>query len=184
MGKIMRVNMSELKAHIEEIPKEYQGLGGRGLTSAIISREVLPLTDPVSPENKLIFSAGILAATTVPNNSRSSVGAKSPLTNTIKEANPGGAAAQKLAKLGLQAVVVEGRAKELTSLKIDRNGVTFISATSYKELGNYGVIDRLRKEFGNNIAIISIGPAGEWGLKIASVMVTTPDFYPRVAARG
>ena len=184
MGKIMRVNMAELKANIEEIPKEYQGLGGRGLTSGIINREVPPLTDPVGAENKLIFSPGILAGTTVPNNSRLSAGAKSPLTNTIKEANSGGAAAQKLARLGLQGIVIEGRAKELTSLKIDKNGVTFIPAASYKELGNYGVIERLKKEFGNNIAVISIGPAGEWRLKAASVIVTTPDFYPRVAARG
>jgi aldehyde:ferredoxin oxidoreductase len=184
MAKILRVDMSESKPNIEELPKEYQGLGGRGLTSAIISREVPPAADPLGKQNKLILSAGILAATTVPNNSRLSVGAKSPLTNTIKESNSGGAAAQKLARLGLQAIVIEGRAKELTSLKIDKNGVTFIPATSYKEIGNYGVIERLKKEFGNKVAVISIGPAGEWGLKIASVIVTTPDFYPRVAARG
>ena len=42
MGNLMRVNMSELKVSIEEMPKEYQGLGGRGLTSGIISREVPP----------------------------------------------------------------------------------------------------------------------------------------------
>ena len=184
MAKIIRVNMSELKASIEEIPKEYQALGGRGLTSGMIGREVPPASDPLGKENKLIFSAGILAATTVPNNSRLSVGAKSPLTNTIKEANSGGAAAQKLARLGLQAIVIEGRTKELTSLKVDKNGVAFLPASSYKELGNYGVIERLKKEFGNNIAVISIGPAGEWELKTASVTVTTPDFYPRLAARG
>lgn len=184
MGKIIRVNMSELKVNIEETPKEYQASGGRGLTSQIISREVNPKADPLGIENKLIFSAGILAGTSVPNNGRLSVGAKSPLTNTIKEANSGGAAAQKLARLGFQAVVIEGRAKELTSLKIDKNGVTFIPAASYKELGNYGIIERLKQEFGNKIGVISIGPAGEWGLKVASVIVTTPDFYPRVAARG
>jgi aldehyde:ferredoxin oxidoreductase len=184
MGKIMRVDMSELKVVVQEIPKEYHALGGRGLTSYIISREVPPLADPLGMDNKLIFSPGILAGTNVPNSGRLSVGAKSPLTNTIKEANSGGAAAQKLAKLGFQAVVIEGCAKELTSLKIDKNGVTFIPAASYKELGNYGAIERLRKEFGNNIAIILIGPAGEWKLKAASVAVTTPDFHIRVAARG
>jgi len=89
MGKIMRVSMSELKVNIEETPTEYQGLGGRGLTSQIISREVNPMADPLGIENKLIFSAGILAGTTVPNSGRLSVGAKSPLTNTIKEANSG-----------------------------------------------------------------------------------------------
>jgi aldehyde:ferredoxin oxidoreductase len=185
MGKIMRVNMSELKISIEETPKEYQGLGGRGLTSQIISREVNPKADPLEIENKLIFSPGILAGTAVPNSGRLSVGAKSPLTNTIKEANSGGAAAQKLARLGLQAVVIEGRAKELTSLKIDKNGATFIPTNLlYKDLGNYKLIEGLRKEFGDKIAIISIGPAGEMKLKAASVAVTTPDFHIRVAARG
>jgi aldehyde:ferredoxin oxidoreductase len=184
MAKILRVNMSKLKANLEDLPKEYQGLGGRALTSAIICKEVPPLADPLGTENKLIFSAGILAGTSVPNSGRLSVGGKSPLTNTIKEANSGGAAAQKLVQLGFQAVVIEGSAKELTSLKIDKNGVSFVPAASYRDLGNYGVIERLRKEFGNHIAVISIGPAGEWKLKAASVAVTTPDFHIRVAARG
>lgn len=184
MGKIMRVNLSDLKVTVEEVPKEYQGLGGRGLTSHIIGREVSPLADPLGTENKLIFSAGILAGTTVPSSGRLSVGAKSPLTNTIKEANAGGAAAQKLAKLGLQAVVIGGRAKELTSLKIDKNGATFIPASSAIGVGNYELIERMRKDHGNNISVISIGSAGELKLKAASVVVTTPDFHIRVAARG
>ena len=86
-----------------------------------------PKADPLGAENKLIFSAGILAGTTVPNTGRLSVGAKSPLTNGIKEANAGGSAAQKIARLGFQAVVIEGHAKELTLLKIDKNGATFTS---------------------------------------------------------
>jgi aldehyde:ferredoxin oxidoreductase len=184
MTKILRINMSESKVAIEEPSTEYRGLGGRGLTSKIVSMEVPPKTDPLGKENKLVFAAGILAGTTVPNNGRLSVGAKSPLTNTIKEANSGGAAAQKLAKLGIQAVVIEGCARELTALKIDKNGLSFVPAASYRGLGNYEVIERLRKEFGNNIVVISIGPVGEWKLKAASVAVTTPDFHIRVAARG
>jgi aldehyde:ferredoxin oxidoreductase len=185
MAKILRVNLSDLKANIEDLPKGYEGLGGRALTSTLVSKEVPPLADPLGPENRLIFSAGILAGTNAPNNGRLSVGAKSPLTNTIKEANSGGAVAQKLVRLGVQAVVIEGSAKELTSLKIDKEGVSFVPATSgYKSLGNYQTIERIRKEFGNNTGVISIGPAGEWKLKAASVAVTTPDFHIRVAARG
>ena len=184
MAKILRVNLSELKANIEDLPKGYEGLGGRALTSGMISKEVPPLADPLGPENKLIFSPGILAGTPVPNNGRLSVGGKSPLTKTIKEANSGGAAAQKLVRLGLQAVAIEGSAKELTSLKIDKNGVSFVPALSYRNLGNYEVIERLRKEFGSHISVISIGPVGEWKLKAGSVAVTTPDFHIRVAARG
>src|SRR4030066_838994 len=130
-----------MKGVIEDVPKEYRGLGGRGLSSHIVGREVPPKAAPLGPENKLIFSAGILAGTAVPNTGRLSVGAKSPLTNGIKEANTGGSAAQKIARLGFQAVVIEGCAKELTLLKIDKNRVTFIPAASYKEFGNYGVIE-------------------------------------------
>ena len=184
MGKLMRVNLSELKVRVEDMPGESRGLGGRGLTSHIIGREVPPMADPLGPENKLIFSAGILGGTTVPSSGRFSVGAKSPLTNAIKEANSGGAAAQKLARLGLQAVVVEGQAKELTSLKIDKKGATFIPASSAKGVGNYGLIERMRKEHGGNVSIISIGPGGELKLKAASVAITSPDFHIRVAARG
>src|SRR4030042_4327230 len=146
MGKIMRINMSESKFIREEIPTDYQGLGGRGLTSYIVSREASPLADPLGPENKLIFSAGILASTLIPNNGRLSVGAKSPLTNTIKEANSGGAVAQKLVRLGLQAVVIEGIANEITSLRIDKDGVRFVPAASYRNLGNYETIESIRTE--------------------------------------
>jgi len=182
--KIMRIDLSKLKIKIEEMPKEYQGLGGRGLSSHIIGKEVPPKADPIGLENKLIFSAGILAGTTVPNTGRLSVGAKSPLTNGVKEANAGGSAAHKIARLGFQAVVIEGRAKEPTLVKIDKNGATFSPASSLKGVGNYELIERMRKEHGNKISIVSIGPAGEMKLKAASVMVTTPDFHIRVAARG
>jgi aldehyde:ferredoxin oxidoreductase len=184
MGKIMRINLSELKIKVEDMPKGYQGLGGRGLSSQIVGREVPPMADPLGPENKLIFSAGILAGTAAPNTGRLSVGAKSPLTNGIKEANAGGSAAQKIARLGFQAVVIEGRAKDLTLLRIDKNGATFIPASSLKGVGNYELIERMKKEYGNKISSMSIGPAGEMRLKAASVMVTTPDFHIRVAARG
>ena len=184
MGRLMRINLSESKVAVEDLSKEYRGLGGRGLSSQIVGREVPPKADPLGPENKLIFSAGILAGTAVPNTGRLSVGAKSPLTNGVKEANAGGSAAQKIARLGLQAVVIEGRAKELTLLRIDKNGATFIPASSLKGVGNYELIERMKKEHGNKISIVSIGPAGEMRLKAASVMVTTPDFHIRVAARG
>jgi len=184
MAKILRVNLSDLKTNIEDLPKGYEGLGGRALTSAIVSKEVPPLADPLGPENKLIFSAGILAGTSAPNNGRLSVGGKSPLTHTIKEANSGGSVAQKLVRLGFQAVVIEGVAKELTILKISQEGVSYVPAASSRSLGNYEAIERIRKEFGNNVGVISIGPAGESKLKAAAVAVTTPDFHIRVAARG
>jgi len=65
---------------VEDVPQEYLGLGGRGLTSIMINAEVPPTCDPLGPENKLIFAPGVLSGTTLVNTSRLSVGAKSPLT--------------------------------------------------------------------------------------------------------
>ncbi len=184
MKKLLRIDLSSKQYRYEDAPPVYANLGGRGLTSKIVSEEVSPATDPLGMANKLVLAPGILAATPAPNNSRLSVGGKSPLTGTIKEANSGGAAAQKFARLGIQGVVIEGVAPVLSMVKITKDGVTFIPAEEFNGMGNYGVIEKLKAEHGAAISIVSIGPAGEKLLKTASVSVTSPDFKIRMAARG
>ncbi|MGA3174439.1 MAG: aldehyde ferredoxin oxidoreductase C-terminal domain-containing protein [Syntrophorhabdales bacterium] len=184
MEKILRLDMARERASVEETPAAYRSLGGRGLTSRVVSNEVPATTDPLGPLNKLVFAPGILGGTSVPNSGRLSVGAKSPLTGGIKEANAGGAAAQKIARLGFRAIVIEGAAKGLTIVKIDRNGVHFVPASAESGAGNYEMAENMRRRHGDKISVISIGPAGERKLKAASVMVTSPDFHLRAAARG
>ena len=161
MLKLLRIDLNKKSYVFEKLSPEYVKLGGRALSSNIINKEVPPTADALDPKNKLIFAAGILAGTSFPNSGRLSVGAKSPLTGGIKEANAGGNAAQKLPKLGIQAIVLEGRADQLTTLKIDSNGVSFTDAGPIKGLGNYQTIKNLKQEHGDKISIISIGPAGE-----------------------
>ena len=55
MYRIIRVNMSDLSIKTGEIPEEYQGLGGRGMTSAIVSKEVEPTANAIGPNNKLVI---------------------------------------------------------------------------------------------------------------------------------
>jgi aldehyde:ferredoxin oxidoreductase len=56
--KFIRVNMTDQSIRVEDVPEQYQGLGGRGLTSIMINAEVPPLCDPLGPDNKLIYRAG------------------------------------------------------------------------------------------------------------------------------
>jgi aldehyde:ferredoxin oxidoreductase len=184
MRKLLRIDLSNNQYRFEDVPTVYANLGGRGLTSKIVSEEVAGKADPLGKENKLVFAAGILAGTAAPNNSRLSVGAKSPLTGGIKEANSGGAAGQKLARLGIQGIVVEGAAKGLSMVKVDKDGVTFIPADTFKGMGNYELIDGLKTKYGEGAAFVTMGPAGEKLFKTASVAVTSPDFKIRMAARG
>lgn len=182
--KLLRINLTNKQFKYEDMLAVYANLGGRGLTSKIVSEEVPATSDPLGPENKLVLAAGILAGTSAPNSGRLSIGAKSPLTNGIKESNAGGAAAQKLAKLGLQAIVVEGISEELCRLKIAKDKVTFVLNEDLNGMGNYALIEKLKAVDGEDVAIISIGPAGESRAKAASIAVTSPDFHIRMAGRG
>jgi len=189
MDKILRINMSaEGGPKTSEEPLgDYAGMGGRGLTSAIISKEVDPLCHPLGANNKLVIAPGLLSGTTAAVSGRISVGCKSPLTGTIKEANAGGQASQVLARLGYAAIVLEGKPKEDTLYKvfINKDGVQVIPDNSLRMLLNYDLIEKIKGEYGDKIACISIGPAGEMKMSAASVACTDMELRPtRHAARG
>ena len=124
--KFLRVDMSREAARFEEVGQPYLGLGGRGLTSTIINAEVPPRADPLGLENKLIFAPGILSGTSLVNTSRTSVGAKSPLTGTIKESNAGGTISAALGRLGIAAIVIEGQVKASRNTQIAMAGLDCI----------------------------------------------------------
>jgi len=81
-GKILRVNLTKNKIAKEEISEEILRfyIGGKGLGAKILYDELKPNVDPLSPENKLIFSVGPVNGTNIPLSSRYCVTFKSPLT--------------------------------------------------------------------------------------------------------
>ncbi len=185
--RILRVNMSNLKVSFEDIAEEWKILGGRGLSAEILSREVPPDTDPLGPEAKLIIACGPLAGTLAPSCGRISVGGKSPLTLGIKEANAGGPAAQKMDRLGIRAIIVEGTAEEgnLHLLKISKDGASLAGADEYKVMMNYAVVEALLNKYSTKAAVIITGIAGERKLKGAAVSFSDKDGRcSRHAGRG
>ena len=189
MDKILRINMSapgKPKIKIDSMG-DYAGLGGRGLTSAIVAKEVPPMCHPLGADNKLVIAPGILSGTAAAMSGRISVGCKSPLTGGIKEANSGGQGAQVLARLGYAAIVIEGKPEKKTLYKIfvNKDGVDIAEDDSLRMLGNYDTVDRMKAEFGDKIACVSIGQAGEMMLGAASVAFTDMELRPcRHAGRG
>jgi aldehyde:ferredoxin oxidoreductase len=184
--KIYRVNMSTLTAVAEAVPQKWKDLGGRGLISTIISKEVKPTCHPLGKYNKLIFSPGLLSGTLCPNSGRLSCGAVSPLTNGIKESNAGGSAAQCFAKLGIKALVIEGLPQKNTfySLHVSTDGIKILEENELVGKGNYAVIEILLKKYGDKIGALSIGPAGEMSMAAANISVRDPDGNIRSHGRG
>jgi aldehyde:ferredoxin oxidoreductase len=134
-----------------------------------------------------VIAPGILAGTISPCSQRVSVGAKSPLTGGIKEANAGGTFGQKMGRLGLAAIVLEGKpdSDHIYIAHITRDGARLETADGLKGAGNYKVTETLRAKYGNHIGIVTIGPAGEMMMSAASVAFADQDGIPaRHAARG
>jgi len=189
MDKILRIDMgAQGGPKITETPVgDYAGLGGRALTSALVAKEVPPLCHPLGADNKLVIAPGLLSGTIAAMSGRISVGCKSPLTGGIKEANAGGQAAQILGRLGYAAIVLEGKPSDNTLYKIaiNKDDVSISPDNSLKMLGNYAVVDKMKSEYGDKIACISIGPAGEMKMSAASIACTDMELRPtRHAGRG
>lgn len=183
----VRVNMISLDITVETVSMEYSGLGGRGLTSKLLADEVNPRCFALGKDNKLVIAPGLLTGTNAPSSGRTSLGAKSPLTGTIKESNVGGSAGQYLAGHGIKAVVVEGIPLEKHSwiLVISDSGIKLDMNDNLKGLGNYQTVEALRREYGSDSSVICIGPAGEVGAALASVAVSDLEGRPaRHAGRG
>jgi aldehyde:ferredoxin oxidoreductase len=189
MDKILRINMgAEGGPAITEQPLgDYAGLGGRAMTSGVVAKEVPPLCHPLGADNKLVIAPGLLSGSPAVISGRISVGCKSPLTGGIKEANAGGQPGQVLAKLGYAAIILEGKpdGDSLYKVLINQEGVQIAPDDSLKGLGNYALIDKIKGEYGEKIACISIGSAGEMKLPAASIACTDMELRPtRHAGRG
>ncbi|MCL2340667.1 MAG: aldehyde ferredoxin oxidoreductase, partial [Proteobacteria bacterium] len=185
--KIVRVNMSDLSTKVEAVPAAWMGLGGRGLTSTIVAAEVVPTCHPLGKHNKLVFAPGLLSGTAAANSGRLSCGAKSPLTGTIKESNAGGTSAQMLARLGVKALIIEGKPADDSawySLHIDAAGATIKKETEVVGMGNFDVVQTLNNRLGPKVGIIAIGPAGEMRMSGANISIKDPESHVRSNGRG
>ena len=187
--KLIRVNMTDLTATVEDFPAEWKLLGGRALSARILVTECDPTCDPLGPDNVLVLAPGVMSGTAAPTSGRMSVGAKSPLTGGIKEANAGGNPAQDLMKLGYRAVIVKGQPADPNrryGLEVDENGARVVEADEFRGLWNYACCAKLVEKYGKKTSFVTIGPAGELRLKNASVACSDSDEQrpARHAARG
>jgi len=185
--KILIINLTngETKTRNLEDPL----VGGRLLSSLLVSEFVDPKCDPLGPDNVLVFASGPLSNMRTSTGSRLSVGCKSPLTKGIKEANAGGMAGDSISGLGYRAIVLLG------SLPKDKHAIGILNSSGFEldyELvkqcwgkGNEDTARILLEKFGKDQCIISIGQAGEQLMTASGIAVTDSEGNPfRLAARG
>ena len=179
--------MKEAKIRWEPVPPEYERFGGRALIAKLLLNEIPPACDALGPHNKLIFAPGLLGGAGVATAGRLSVGAKSPLTKGVKEANAGGTSGDSLGKFGIKAIIVENqpKPKQFHILVLDGESVDLIPADDLLGTGTYATADRLQERFGADATVICIGQAGEYLMTGAGISTTGErDQRSNHAARG
>jgi len=189
MDKILRIDVGAPGGPVAKTEDlgAYAGLGGRAMTSTIVAKEVPPTCHPLGGANKLVIAPGLLSGSAAAISGRISVGCKSPLTGGIKEANSGGQGAQVMGRLGYAAIVLEGKPTDdrLYKVFLNSDGVTIEPADDLKGLGNYATVEKLAAKYGQKVACITIGQAGEMKMSAASVAFTDVEQRPtRHAGRG
>jgi len=185
--KVWRINTRTQKLVIDDMPTSWERLGGRGLIARILLDEVNPLCDPLGPENKLIFAPGLLVGHRLSSCDRISIGGKSPLTGGVKEANAGGRTGLQITHLGSSTIILEDQPEDLglNVIYLSPSECKFEDASHLAGKGVYETSALLVEEYGTNVAIALIGPAGEMKLKAAGIQNLDQDRVPsRIAARG
>jgi len=173
MGKILRVDLSREKIRIEELKFEDIDLfiGGSGLAAKIIYTEVDPKIDPFDKGNKIVCMTGPLTGTIVPGGNKTTIAAKSPLTNAWGEAHLGGFWGPELKFAGYDGIIVEGRASSPVYIFIHDDEVELRDASKLWGLTT-SVTEKLVREENKdkNIKVLAIGPAGEKLVRFAVVI--------------
>jgi aldehyde:ferredoxin oxidoreductase len=172
IGNFLQVDLTKKKA----VPQRYNEdlalnfLGGRGFAVKTLWDTLPQGTDPLSPQNKLIFASGPLTAIGLPNSGKLVVAAKSPLTGGYGDGNIGSLAAVCMRKAGYDALIIEGKAETPVILHIKDGATEFLNAKDFWGTSSFETEERLRKQYGRVVGILSIGQAGENLVKFATVV--------------
>lgn len=172
-GKILRVDLSSGKTRTEEVDQNLarQFIGGRGYASRLLYEELPAKTDPLGPENILIFATGPLTGTSAPTGGRYMVVTKGPLNGYIASSNSGGFWGAELARAGYFMVILTGKAQNPSYLWIKDDTVELRDASKIWGLDTHAATDALLDAVGDSSAKVScIGPAGERMSKIACII--------------
>lgn len=145
-------------------------LGGQGPALKILWDRAPPEVDPFSPDNLLIFSAGLLHGTLVPGATRTAVNTFSPQTNLLAHSLMGGFFGPELKHAGYDRIVIRGKAPDLVYLWIHNDKVEIRDATHLRGKGAQETAARIREELKEPHAqVAAIGLAGENRVYMATI---------------
>jgi len=145
-------------------------LGGLGTNAKIIWDRVPPEVEPFSPDNLLIFSAGLLCGTPATGCNRTIVSTISPQTGLMAFSMMGGFWAPELKYAGYDKVILRGKSPDLVYLWIKDDKVEIRDASHLRGKGAVETVELIQQELDEPKAqVAAIGLAGENRVYLASI---------------
>ena len=144
-------------------------IGGAGLGAWLMHRLGPPQVDPLAPEAPLAYVFSPLVGTPLTTSAKFAVVAKSPLTGLLTDALASShfAIAGKLT--GYDAIVIEGACATPSALLVDAGGPRLADAADLTGLTAAQAAKTLRERLGRGWRVAAIGPAGERGVRYATI---------------
>jgi aldehyde:ferredoxin oxidoreductase len=160
-GSAVRVALSDA------VLREY--IGGSGLGARLLLDENAAIVDPLSPEAPLIFAFSPLVGSPLTTSAKFAVVSKSPLTGRFNDSLASSGFAISGKRAGCDAIVIVGRAPASSVLVIDEGHVRLESAEDVRGDTCAMAEETLRARLGADYRIAAIGPAGERGVRYATI---------------
>jgi aldehyde:ferredoxin oxidoreductase len=164
------INLTNGKIRKEPLPRSLaiNFIGGRGINSRTLYDLIDAETDPLGPENVLLFAVGPLTGTLVPGSGRYTITALSPSTVVgndkpcFGDSNSGGFFGPELKSAGYDQIIITGKSSRMAYLWIDDDSVAIQNATHIKGKDTWETDTIIKEEVGDpEVQTTSIGPAGE-----------------------
>ena len=144
-------------------------LGGVGLGTWLLHRLTPTGVDPLGPDAALAFVFSPLVGTPLTTSAKFAVVAKSPLTGLLTDALASSQFAIAGKLTGNDAIVVRGRAQELSVLLVDATSTRLVPAPELAGLSAAETEAAAKQRFGRGWRTAAIGPAGERGVRYATI---------------
>jgi len=145
-------------------------LGGVGLGTSLLYEFAPPRVDPLAPANPLIFASAPLVGTGLTTTAKYAVVTKSPLTGFIADSLSSSFFALELKRIGVDGLVITGRAASWIYLYIHDGNVELREAAQLKGKGAAETSGLIGSELGENkLRVAAIGRAGENGVRFATI---------------
>ena len=179
-GPLLTVDVSErttTETDVEDVQADF--IGGRGVGTKLAHDRIPFDVDPLGPQNRLVFATGPFQYSRMSFTGRMSATAASPLTNGLLSSNAGGFLSRNFTGTGYGAVEIAGASDELLAVNVTDEGVEFEAVPDLEGALTSEVTEWVEGKGLSAENAACIGPAGENGVRFASLMTTQARAFGR-----